>query len=95
MTAAAPRIVQRLVEAIVRLDDRELPIAETVRRVGAEAARLGLPRPSYEQVRVHVHRARRIRAQPSTAEVLLDVALRARAPEELIKHLSGGTLRPL
>jgi hypothetical protein len=94
MTMAAPRIPQRLLDAIERLDDRRLPFAETTRRVGAEAARLGLPRPSYEQIRVHAHRARRIRAQPSTAEVLLDVALRVRPPEELLTHLSGGTLAP-
>jgi hypothetical protein len=39
-----------LLEAIARFDDPALPIAEVSRRVGTEAARLGLFRPSYERV---------------------------------------------
>jgi hypothetical protein len=86
----APRISPRLLEALVRLDDRRVPIAEVNRRVGAEAGRLGLARPSYQRVRELVHRARRLRGrQPSTVSVLVDVALRARPPEALIDHISG------
>ena len=46
MVTLSPRIPYRLLEAIVRLDDRGEPIAETWRRVGAEADRLGPPAPA-------------------------------------------------
>ena len=88
--AFAPRIGPRLLAAIVRLDDPRRPIAETCRRVGAEANRLGLPRPSYQRVRELVHQARRLRRRgPSTASVLIDIAARARPPDALVKHVSG------
>jgi hypothetical protein len=79
----------RLLETLVRSDDRSVPIAETCRRVGAEADRIGVARPSYERVRLLVHESRRIRRGPSTATVLADVALRARPPEAVLDHLSG------
>jgi hypothetical protein len=87
----APRISHRLLDAVVRLDDDSVPIAETYRLVAYEAARLGLPRPSYQRIRVLVHESRRLRRRrgPTTASVLLDVALRSRAPDELLDHLSG------
>lgn len=89
----APRISPRLLEAIARLDDQRVPIAEVSRRVGAEAARLGLFRPSYERVRFLVQELRHARAlkarQPSTAEVLVDIAFRARSPMALLDHVSG------
>jgi hypothetical protein len=85
----APRISPRLLEALVRFDDRTVPIAETSRKVGREAERLGLPRPSYERLRELVHDARRIRRQPSTASVLWDVACRVRPPDAVADHLSG------
>jgi hypothetical protein len=91
MPKFAPRISPRLLEALVRLDDRSVPIAEVNRRVGAEAVRLGLPRPSYQRIRVLVHDSRRLRQLrgPSTASVLVDIALRVRPPEALADHLSG------
>jgi hypothetical protein len=85
----APRISPRLINALVRLDDRTIPIAETNRRVGKEAARLGLPRPSYERMRELVHEARRIRRGPTTSSVLLDVAFRARPPDAVLDRVSG------
>jgi hypothetical protein len=85
----APRISPRLLEALGRLDDRRVPIAETCRRLGAEAERLTLPRPSYERVRVLVHALRRLRRGPSTASVLLDVAVRARPAEALLDLMAG------
>jgi hypothetical protein len=85
----APRISPKLIEAIVRFDDRTRPIAETSRRVGREAERLGLPRPSYERVRELVHAMRRIRRGPTTGSVLVDIAFRVRPPEALVDHLSG------
>jgi hypothetical protein len=89
----APRISPRLLEALARLDDPRLPIAETCRRVGCEAERLKLPRPSYERVRVLVHALRAARRQarrtPSTASVLLDVALRIRPPDAALDLMAG------
>jgi hypothetical protein len=85
----APRISPRLLDALVRFDKPSVPIAETCRQGGREAERLGLPRPSYERIRELVHDARRLRRGPSTASVLLDVAVRARPPEALLDHLAG------
>jgi hypothetical protein len=85
----APRIGPELLTALVRLDDRRRPIAETSRRLGAEADRLGLPRPSYQRVRVLVHESRRLRRGPSTTAVLVDVMMRARPPEAVLEHVSG------
>jgi hypothetical protein len=76
-------------EALVRYDDRAVPIAETNRRIGREAERLGLPRPSYERIRELVHESRRLRRRPSTTSVLIDVAFRARPPDAILDHLSG------
>jgi hypothetical protein len=78
-----------LLETLVRADGPSVPIAETCRRVGSEAERIGLTRPSYERVRLLVHESRRIRRGPSTAKVLADVALRVRPPEAVLDHLSG------
>ena len=89
MPPAAPRIDSRLVAACERLDDPALPIAETHRRVGALAGSLGLVRPSYEQVRVLVHDARRRGRRPSAGDVLLDVAFRVKPPEALIDYLTA------
>jgi hypothetical protein len=90
MAAFAPRISPQLLEALVRLDDRSVPIAEVNRRVGEEAERLALRRPSYQRIRVLVHASRRIRPQsPSTASVLFEVAVRARPPGAVLDHLSG------
>jgi hypothetical protein len=94
----APRISPRLIEALGRLDDRRVPIAETCRRLGSEAERLKLPRPSYERVRVLVHALRAARRQlrrgPSTASVLLDVAVRARPADALLDLMAGIPLPP-
>ena len=66
----APRISRRLIEAIVRFDDRSRPIAETYRRVGAEADRLGLTRPSYQRIRELVHEARNVRPGLTVSDVV-------------------------
>jgi len=96
----APRIPPRLLEVLVELDDPDLPLAEINRRVGAEAERLGLQRPSYERVRVILHESRRLkirRRQQTTLSVLVDVMFRVRPPEAVLDHLAGvplPTLRP-
>lgn len=83
----APRIDRRLVAAVRRLDDSSAPIAETSRRVGALAERLGLFRPSYEQVRVLVH-AERVRAEERRArmELVRCVYLGTRSPRALFER---------
>lgn len=78
----------------MRADDPRVPIAEVNRRVGREAQRLGYPKPSYQRVRELVHQSRIVRRRPTTASVLLDVALRVRPPEALAQHLSGVGLPP-
>jgi hypothetical protein len=91
----APRISQRLIEAVVQFDSRTHPIAETCRRVGAEADRLGLTRPSYQRIRVLVHESRRIRRAPTATELLWNMTLPLRTPEELIDRLQALGVRPL
>jgi hypothetical protein len=87
----AARVPDRLYKRLVKLDDERVPIAETYRRVAAEAERLGLTRPSYERIRVLVHESRRWRRSkgPSTSSVLVDVAFRLRPPEAVLDHISG------
>lgn len=96
MPVGAARVTPKLLAMIARLDDPSQPIAETARRVGAEAERLGLTRPSYERVRRLVHEARRMRRRrgPSTAQVLLEVAVGARPADALLEHVSGVGLPP-
>ena len=70
MPRFAPRYDRRLVDAIGRFDDRGVPIAETCRRVGDYAARIGATRPSY----VHLRRLileRRLR-EDERRELLVD-----------------------
>jgi hypothetical protein len=89
MVVIAPRIDSRLIAGLVRLDDPKLPIAETNRRVGRLAAELGLPKPSYQQVRIVIHDIRRRKRGPGIGELLLDLALRTRSPEEILEILAG------
>ena len=89
MSRSAPRLSHRLIRLIERLDDGKIGFGELTRRVGAEAEQLGLPRPSYQRVRTLALRNRAFRGGPSTAEVLVDVALRARPPEAVVDHVAG------
>jgi hypothetical protein len=74
---------------IERLAERPYRSAEICREIGDTAERLGLRRPSYEQVRLLVRQARRRPRRVSTGEVLLDIALRARHPDAFVRHVSG------
>jgi hypothetical protein len=93
MASCAPRLSPRLIEALERLDDGKRSFAELRRLVGDEADRLGLPRPSYERVRTLAHELRSARSEPTTGEVLWDVASRTRPPDALSRHIAG-TLPP-
>jgi hypothetical protein len=85
---AAPRIDERLVAALARLDQPGRPIAETHRRVGRIAEELGLSRPSYEQARVIVHSLRSRSRASDVGAILLDVVLRTRPPEAILEALA-------
>jgi hypothetical protein len=94
----APRIHERLLDALFRLDDRSQPLAEINRRLGAEAERLRLTRPSYQRVRVLLHLVRQMRRRrpaPTTARILYDVWLRVRPVGHFVEHIYGGTVPPL
>jgi hypothetical protein len=95
MGSTAARIGPRLLAELVRIDDGRLPIAEVNRRLGEAADGLGLRRPSYERVRVVVHSLRRYPGQPSTAQVLFEVATRARSPRAIAELAAGSEIRPL
>jgi hypothetical protein len=96
MVTMAPRISHRLIEAIVRLDDRSRPIAETHRRVGAEADRLGLTRPSYQRIRELVHESRRIRRHDlSTGELIWELIRPPLHAEAGIDRMQLLGVRPL
>jgi len=90
---AAPRISHRLLERLEALDDGNAGFGDLTRQLGEEAVRLGLPRPSYQQVRVLAQRHRSLRRAPGTVEVLLDVATRARPVDAVVDH-AAGTLPP-
>ena len=80
----APRLSPRLLDFIETMSARRIPIAEISRLVGTEAERLGLPRPSYQRVRVLVHEARELRrGHVPAAEILVDIATRTRSPHAL------------
>ena len=95
MVTLAPRISHRLIEAIVRLDDRNRPIAETYRLVGAEADRMALTRPSYQRIRELVHEARRIRRGPTVVDLLRIVTTPLKSPDDVIDRLQELGARPL
>jgi hypothetical protein len=73
---SAPRYSPRLLAAVRQLDDRTVPLAETCRRVGAAAERLGLPRPSYVHLRrvILEERRRRDELRAIAGDVARDTA---------------------
>jgi hypothetical protein len=82
----APRIDDRLLAAAARFDRRDRPIAEINRLVGGVAGALGLPRPSYEQIRQAVHEVRAGRHPPRVALYLYATSLR-RLPADVVVEL--------
>lgn len=60
--SSSPHLPLCLVAYVEELADAELPAAEIRRRVGVEAALLGVPAPSYETVR-RIARSRRAGAR--------------------------------
>jgi hypothetical protein len=86
---SAPRLDPRLVKAIDAFDADGASIAETRRRVGELANKLGRPRPSYERVRqlVHLHRSER---EERSLELLLALAFNTRPVNEILADLLAG-----
>ena len=81
MVRIAPRYDQRLIEAVLELDDRKLALADVYRRVAAHAERIGLTRPSYVNVRRLINAKRELedeRAEEREAkrEIAADVTTR-------------------
>jgi hypothetical protein len=89
VTRFAARVTPELLDLVLELDDPLVPIAEICRSVGERADQLGIARPSYERIRMIVRRLRERGAEPGTARVVFDVAVRTRPPEALLDHLSG------
>jgi hypothetical protein len=83
----------RLLDEIDRLAARPDRVAEICRAIGERAEERGFRRPSYEQVRLHVQRARRRPRRVSTGQVLFDVALRVEHPDAFLQHVSGTQTR--
>jgi hypothetical protein len=81
---AAPIIDVRVVRFVRRFEPRSATIAEVVRAAGTYCERIGVTRPSYEQIRVLVHAARERRERRlAAAKLLVEVDLRARPPTDL------------
>ena len=94
MRFAIPANDRRLRELVARLDDDELPMAETWRRVGEAGSRLGLLRPGYHVVRCLVQQQRLLRRiakarvrEAWTAFANLAAAGRFREAEEALELL--------
>lgn len=85
-------------DAIGLLDDGVMPIADVWRLAGDAAAALGVPQPSYQQVRLWVHELRGCAPTGptfgSTARVAAEVALRLKPPEALIEHMAEEWAEP-
>lgn len=91
----APRISARLIEAIVHFDDPSRPIAETYRRVGAEAERLRLTRPSYQRIRELVHQVRNIRPRLSVSDLIRIVCTPLKGTDDGVGRLRELGVQPI
>jgi hypothetical protein len=88
VASQAPRIDERLVGALSRLDRRGQPVAEIHRNLGLVADAFGLKRPSYQQKRVILYSLRAQQRSPRIGETLLDIALRNRPPLAIMDLLA-------
>jgi hypothetical protein len=95
MVTMAPRISGRLIEAIVRYDDHSRPIADTYRRVGHEAERLGLTRPSYQRIRELVHQVRNMRPRLSVSDLVRIVCMPLKGTDDGLDRLHELGARPI
>jgi hypothetical protein len=86
--AAGPRVERRFLKAVAKLDDRSVPMAETYRRARDLALQMGIPRPSYERVRLHLHAARKGDEQKQrTRDLIIHLAYNTRPADEVVPEL--------
>jgi hypothetical protein len=86
--AAAPRVERRFLKRVAKLDDRSVPMAETHRRARDLAQQMGIPRPSYERMRQHLHAVRRREEERRrTRELILHLAYNTRAADQVVPEL--------
>lgn len=86
--AAGPRVERRFLDGAVQLDDRSVPIAETYRRVRDLAEQMGIPRPSYERLRVHLRATRRREEDRTrTRELVFQLAYNTRPADVVLPEL--------
>ena len=99
MRRSAPRYSPALLDAIGKLDDNRVSIAEVCRRIGDHAGELGVTRPSYVHLRrlVHASRERRAAIAELRKEVLADaISGRVTNPVRFarrVRELPEGTKR--
>ena len=86
MYAAGPRLERRFLDGVVQLDDSTVPIAETYRRARDLAMQMGIPRPSYERLRVHLRAARRRQDERQRTRELL-FQLNTRPADAVVQDL--------
>jgi hypothetical protein len=87
---AAPRVERKFLKRVAKLDDRSLPMAETYRRARDLALQMGIPRPSYERIRQHLHAARRREEERRrTRELILHLAYNTRPADQVVRELMG------
>ncbi len=72
MVRIAPRYDERIVDAVLALDDRGQPLAEISRRVAAHVEDLGITRPSYVHLRrlIQAERQRQDEERAARKELL-------------------------
>jgi hypothetical protein len=82
---SAARFPPELVRLAEQLARKDLSAADIHRAVGARAGEIGVPRPSYERTRQLVYEIRLEPIEPRWGELLLDVDLRNRPPDAIIR----------
>jgi len=86
--AAGPRLERRFLDGVSRLDDPTVPVAETYRRTRDLATQMGIPRPSYERLRLHLraHR-RREDERRRTRDLVFQLAYNTRPADAVVHDL--------
>jgi hypothetical protein len=84
----APRVERRFLDRLAKLDDRSEPIAETYRRARDLAAQMGIPRPSYERVRLHLRSTRgRESDRKKALRLAFELAYNTRRADQVVADL--------
>ena len=88
MYAAGPRVERRFLKRVAKLDDRSVPMAETYRRARDLARQMGIPRPSYERIRLHLHATRRRdEGKQRTRDLVVQLAYNTRPADQVVSEL--------